>query len=168
MIEKPRYSHASKIAQKALKEAQVNAPPVDVNKILNGLRINFLPYSFPDKVSAILLKDNNMLVIGVNKNHPPNRQRFSIAHEIGHYLLGHYKEIFVDTAEISEGRFEAADEEHNKVQEQEANYFAGELLMPSDMLKKDFLKLKNVEEIAKLYQVSKEALWIRLLKLKLV
>jgi len=168
MIEKPRYSHAAKIAQKTIDETKISAPPVDVNKILTHIGINLLPYPFPEKVSAILLKENNMLVVGVNNSHHPNRQRFSIAHEIGHYLLGHYKDVFVDMSEISEGRFDAFDTDHNKVQEQEANYFAGELLMPSAMLKKDFAKLRNVEEIAKLYKVSKDALWIKLLKLKLV
>ena len=168
MIEKPRYSHATKIAQKVLKESQVSVLPIDLNKILMHLGINLLPHSFPEKVSAILLKENNMFVVGVNSSHHPHRQRFSIAHEIGHYMLGHYRDNFVDNEDISEGRYDPFDTEHNKVQEQEANYFAGELLMPSDMLKRDFDKLRNVEEIAKLYNVSKEALWIRLLKLKLV
>jgi len=168
MIEKPRYSHATKLAQKIIIEAKVGDPPVDLNKVLANLEMNLLPYDFPEKVSAILLKENNMLVVGVNKNNHLNRQRFSIAHEIGHYMLGHYRDMFVDTAEISEGKFDAFDTEHNKVQEQEANHFAGELLMPSINLKRDFQKLHNVDALSKLYQVSKEALWIRLLKLKLV
>lgn len=168
MIEKPRYSHATKIAQKTLKEAQIVNPPVDINIILKNLGINLLPYPFPEKISAILLKENDMLVVGVNKAHCSNRQRFSIAHEIGHYLLGHYRDIFIDSSEASEGKFDAFDSEHNKTQEQEANHFAGELLMPSYMLEKDFSRLKNIEEIATLYRVSKDALWIRLLKLKLV
>ena len=168
MIDKPRYSHATKVAQKILKEIQINNPPVDINNILQHLGINLLPYAFPEKVSAILLKENNMFVVGVNDKHHPNRQRFSIAHEIGHYLLGHYRDVFVDTTEIAEGRFDILDTIQNKVQEQEANYFAGELLIPTDMIKKDFVRIHNVEEIAKLYKVSKEALWVRLLKLKLV
>lgn len=168
MIDKPRYSHATKIAQRTLKEIKVDNPPVDVHKVLQHLGINLLPYAFPDKISAILLKENNMFVVGVNENHHPNRQRFSIAHEIGHYLLGHYKDVFVDSAEITEGRFDIRDTVQNKIQEQEANYFAGELLIPSEMIKRDFVKIHNVEEIAKLYKVSKEALWVRLLKLKLV
>ncbi|HAZ10787.1 MAG TPA: hypothetical protein DCY56_06760 [Candidatus Omnitrophica bacterium] len=168
MIDKPRYSHATKIAQKLISETKTDIPPVDLNKILSHVGINLLPYPFPEKVSAILLKESDMLVVGVNNAHHPNRQRFSIAHEIGHYLLGHYKDIFVDMSEISEGRFDASDSEHNKVQEQEANYFAGELLMPLFMLKRDFQKTRNVEEVAKLYRVSKDALWIRLLKLKIV
>lgn len=168
MIEKPRYSYAAKIAQKIVNEIKASTPPIDLNKILLHIGINLLPYSFPEKISAILLKENNMLVIGVNKTHHINRQRFSIAHEIGHYLLGHYKDIFVDMSEISEGRFDVSDTDHNKVQELEANFFAGELLMPATMLKKDFAKLRNVEEIAKQYEVSKNALWIKLIKLKLV
>jgi Zn-dependent peptidase ImmA (M78 family) len=168
MIEKPRYSHATKIAQKIIDETKISSPPVDVHKILAHIGINLLPYPFPETISAILLKESNMLVVGVNNTHHPNRQRFSIAHEIGHYLLGHYKDIFVDMAAISEGQFDASDTEHNKVQEQEANHFAGELLMPTSMLRNDFIKLRNVEAIAKLYKVSKDALWIKLLKVKLV
>lgn len=168
MIEKPRYSHATKIAQKLISETKTGAPPVNLDKILSHVGINLLPYAFPEKVSAILLKESDMLVVGVNSTHHPNRQRFSIAHEIGHYLLGHYKDIFVDMSEISEGQFDTSDTEHNKVQEQEANHFAGELLMPLFMLKRDFQKIRNVEEVAKLYKVSKDALWIRLLKTKIV
>ena len=168
MIEKPRYSHATKVAQKILKDAKINMPPVDLKKILANLNINLLSYSFPNKVSAILLKEKNMLVVGVNSNQHQHRQRFSIAHEIGHYVLGHYKDIFVDFSEISEGRFDAFDIGHNKIQEQEANYFASELLMPSEMIKRDFEKIGNINEIINLYNVSKDALWVKLIKLKIV
>ena len=168
MIEKPRYSHANRVAQKLLIDAEQANPPIDINVILQSLGINLLPYDFPEKVSAVLLKDHNMLVVGVNKTHHPNRQRFSIAHEIGHYSLGHYRDIFIDMEAISQGRFDICDEQHNKVQEQEANHFAGELLIPSSMLKKDFSDMGNVDQIARAYRVSKEALWIKLLKLKLV
>jgi Zn-dependent peptidase ImmA (M78 family) len=167
MIEKPRYSHAGKLATKLLLDVKLNAPPIDLDKILKFLNINLLEYEFPPNISAILLKDENMLVVGVNKSHHPNRQRFSIAHEIGHYQLGHYNDVFIDTAEISSGRFDY-DNDSNKVQEQEANHFASELLLPSPMLKKDFEKLKDVAAVAKIYGVSKDALWIKLIRSKLI
>lgn len=168
MIDKPRYSHATKVAQKLLKETEQTKPPIDVKKILERLGINLMPYPFPEKVSAVLLKEGQMLVVGVNNQHHPNRQRFSIAHEIGHYCLGHYKDIYVDTQSISEGRFDLGDENHDKTQEQEANHFASEILIPSSLIEKDFKAIRDAEQLAKLYQVSKDALWIKLMKLKLV
>jgi len=168
MIENPRYSHAARVAQKLLADIDAKNPPININQILTNLGIKLLPYHFPEKISAVLLKEGHMIVVGVNESHHPNRQRFSIAHEIGHYMLGHYRDIYVDDAAISEGQFDVSENEHSKVQEQEANHFASELLMPSAMLKQDFQKISNIDEIAKLYKVSKDALWIKLLKLKLV
>jgi len=167
MFEKPRYSHASKEATKLLAQVNLNSPPIELKTILEHLNINLLEYDFPKNISAILLKDEDMLVVGVNKNDPPNRQRFSIAHEIGHYILRHYNDVFIDTSEIATGRFDYSDNS-NKAQEQEANHFASELLLPSSLIQKDFKRFKNVDELARIYKVSKEALWIKLLKLKLV
>jgi len=168
MIEKPRYSHASRSAQKLLADIKADKLPINLEQILTNLGINLLPYSFPDNISAVLLKEGHMIVVGVNENHHPNRRRFSIAHEIGHYTLGHYKDIFVDSAAIAEGKFDVHDNSHKKVQEQEANHFASELLIPSAMLKKDFSEIRDADKLAKLYKVSKDALWIKLVRLKLV
>ena len=168
MIDKPRYSHATKAAQKLLKDTGQTKPPIDVKKILEALGINLMPYPFPEKVSAVLLKEGHMLVVGVNSQHHPNRQRFSIAHEIGHYSLGHYKDVYVDMQSISESRFDLGEKNHDKIQEQEANYFASEILIPSLLIEKDFKVIRDAEQLARLYQVSKDALWIKLIKLKLV
>ena len=131
MIDKPRYSHATKVAQKILKEIQINNPPVDINNILQHLGINLLPYAFPEKVSAILLKENNMFVVGVNDKHHPNRQRFSIAHEIGHFLI-HKDRPFVDSFTAGETFYR--DGIGDEKLEKEANFFAANLLMPAEKI----------------------------------
>ena len=166
MALKPRYSLASKLAQKLLIDSKVKYPPVELDSISEHLGIKKLPYKFSKHVSAVLMKMNAVTVIGVNQEQPPVRQRFSIAHEIGHFILGHHTETIVDSEEISEGRFGL--DSPNKIQEQEANYFASELLMPAESLKKDFSKLKDTKALANLYQVSEQALWIRLMNLKLI
>ena len=166
MALKPRYSFASKLAQKLLTDSKTKYPPVELDSILEHLGIKKLPYKFPKHVSAVLMKMNAVTVIGVNQEHPPARQRFSIAHEIGHFMLGHHTETIVDSEEISEGRFDITGE--NKLQEQEANCFASELLMPIESLKQEFAKLKNAKTLSELYNVSEQALWIRLMHLKLV
>ena len=38
-------------------------------------------------MSAVLVQKAKTATIGVNALHHPNRQRFSVAHELGHYLM---------------------------------------------------------------------------------
>ncbi len=52
--------------------------------------------------------------------------------------------------------------------EVEANNFAASFLMPADLVKKAWEKLKDVEECAQVFNVSIEAMTIRLSKLGLV
>ncbi len=164
---KPRLTLATRLAQKLLNDCHLKCLPVLLDPILSNLNINLLPYDFPkDKVSAVLMRMDDMLVIGVNKNHHTNRQRFSIAHEIGHFQLGHDMDFSFDPSEVADGRFDTA--HGNVVQEQEANHFASELLMPADSLRKDFIQLRDAKKLAQKYDVSEQALWIRLLKLKVV
>jgi len=164
---KPRFTLATRLAQKLLVECRVKYPPVPLEPFLSHLKINLLPYDFPqDKVSAVFMRIDDLLVIGVNKNHHPNRQRFSIAHEIGHYHLGHHIDFSFDPSEVADGRFDLL--HGNVIQEQEANHFASELLMPTGSLKSQFNKIRDAKELARLYDVSEQALWIRLMKLKII
>jgi Zn-dependent peptidase ImmA (M78 family) len=107
----------------------------------------------------MLIKENNGTnYIGVNKNHFQTRQRFSIAHEIGHYLLGHDDDNVID---------DYFDKPIDK--EQEANKFASELLMPIEFLKKDIASsLYNIPSLAKRYLVSEQVASIRLLETNLI
>ncbi len=84
------------------------------------------------------------------------RQRFTIAHELGHFVLGHggaYRD--------SPDEFSLTN--HNPL-EIEANRFAAELLMPEDVLSYLVVK-KGINDIAKLadmLQVSQVAMQYRL------
>ena len=80
-----------------------------------------------------LKKAENGWVCTVNANHHPTRQRFTLAHELAHYILHRNKHSeFVDNT-----YFRSIDSENPM--EYEANAFAGVLLMPeSDM--KYFIK----------------------------
>ena len=111
-------------------------------------------------------------VIGANKSHHPYRQRFTIAHELGHFLLHEGQDVHLDE---SRGAFrvnlrspESARGEDND--EKEANLFAAELLMPAIFLEQDLqgedLDLLGdsefLEKLAKKYKVSIQALTFRL------
>ena len=113
------------------------------------------------------------LVIGVNSSHPETRQRFTIAHELGHVLLHKEESLHVDeTASI---RFR--DEESSlatKSDEIEANQFAAELLMPEHLVTEEIAKLPDADPedaipiLAERFQVSEQAMTLRLNRLGLL
>jgi Zn-dependent peptidase ImmA (M78 family) len=96
--------------------------------------------------------------IGVNSKHHKNRQRFSMAHEYGHYLL-HRDEIH----EMPVGeQILHRNGDRNRV-ERQANSFAAELLMPEDLVRKAFRASKgSLKKMADFLGVSKESLRYRL------
>lgn len=135
-----------------------NAPiPVEAAAELFSLKVIYYP-NFPDSISGTIVKDEDLNVIGVNNGHPKVRQRFTIAHELGHYIMGHDEKTILD---------DSFDKPTDK--EREANKFAGELLMPYHLLKSDIEKEKHdIPSLAKKYEVSEQAMSIRLLETGLI
>lgn len=148
-----------------LKMYRIVEPPINVDRIAKLLGFEVVPFDFPNEVSAVIRIQESTKAIGVNQNHTKARQRFSTAHEIGHYLSGHEnfsheKKIVVDPEK------KYLDPQYRD--EQEADEFAAELLMPEHMLKVDVLEKKlEIEELAKRYEVSEQAMLIQLINLKL-
>src|SRR5712692_8711048 len=128
-----------KEAQKLLRKSKAGSIPIDLEKIASSLKIPVLYDEFDDHISGLLVVKNGKTSIGVNKKHHPNRQRFTIAHELGHYILHHkYREdpnndIHIDKKWAyfrSDATGRGVDE-----QERQANQFAAELLMPEELVK---------------------------------
>ena len=100
------------------------------------------------------------------------RFRFTLAHELGHWIL--HKEFFVgtNTAAATYG-IDAAD---NSAIEWQANYLATALLMPAGQVKRSFYHLRmqtggqadEVSTLASIFEVSKQAMEIRLRELRLI
>jgi Zn-dependent peptidase ImmA (M78 family) len=69
-------------ASALVKRLGLKAPPVPVDKLAKilGVRIDYSP--FDDELSGMAFIRDGKPVIGVNSNHHPNRQRFTIAHEL--------------------------------------------------------------------------------------
>ncbi|MCG3172594.1 MAG: hypothetical protein GMKNLPBB_00748 [Myxococcota bacterium] len=105
--------------------------------------------------------------IGINRSLPPKRQRFTLAHEIGHYIL-HLKEpdpdYIIEGGEIREKPLFRAGWEQIEL---EAHEFAGELLMPYEEFNKQLKEdpEKPIEErlkvVAERFNVSKPAARVR-------
>jgi Zn-dependent peptidase ImmA (M78 family)/RNA polymerase subunit RPABC4/transcription elongation factor Spt4 len=78
-------------------------------------------------------KLTNQYVISYNSRiRSKKQQRFTIAHELGHYFLGHCASSDTPTTLHRNG---LTDEQYNSI-ELEANYFAGQLLAPKALVKK--------------------------------
>jgi Zn-dependent peptidase ImmA (M78 family) len=148
--------------------------PFDVEAAAESLNLSVVQQDFESSVSAMLVVKDGHGVIGVNTNHHPNRRRFSVAHEIGHYLLHRDSaSVFVDAAPV----FFRDDTSSagTAQQEVEANAFAAELLMPAATLR-ERLEQQSVDpyddaavhRLARAFGVSTQALTIKLVRLGLI
>jgi Zn-dependent peptidase ImmA (M78 family) len=139
------------------KTNNVTICPLDVKSVANKMGINVdESFELSDNISGILEKDeNDKWIIRVNASHHPNRQRYTIAHELGHYCLHKHQERFFEDQIFFRGL------ESTKT-EYQANNFASEILIPEDQFWQ-FLNegITDVEELAKKFGVSTLALRIR-------
>jgi len=138
-------------------------PPTDVQGAANELGLAIYSASLPSGISGILKKDSEFgtpsgFVIFVNSNEPKVRQRFSAAHEIGHFV--HHRNLIGD--KIEEDYLLRAEGLSNW-QETEANKFAADLLMPRNKISEAVERgTTSVEALAREFNVSKLAMGIRL------
>lgn len=168
-----RYSLARSKARELLRKGCVHSLPVPVEELAEqvvGAVIRREPLE--GRLSGMVYRGREgQAIIGVNSKHTSTRQRFTIAHELGHLLLHSEKHLHIDErfpiAHRSELSSSAVDD--NEI---EANEFAAELLMPQDILRQfvkdvhfDFADADDEEklrEIAESFQVSVQALNYRI------
>lgn len=158
--------------RKILKQNNIQRPPVPVEQIAEsyGIEVRYEPAE-EELSGALIRKDRSKVVIGVNSFHHPNRQRFTIAHEIAHFLLHEGIKVHVD----QDFRVNLRDEQSSKAiswEEIEANGFAAELLMPTEFITRDTQRFQTFDEhtkqrLANRYRVSKHAMGLRLANLGL-
>jgi Zn-dependent peptidase ImmA (M78 family) len=165
-------------ADRLLKEYHVHEPPVPVGDIARGEGAQIARDRFEGNESGFILRDGKMTIIGVNTLTSRRRQRFTIAHELGHLLLHEGKPLIVDHSIRVNFRNDvssmATDDE-----EIEANAFAASLLMPRNLilnnLKAYIIKVAQHSEsisredlivhLAREFDVSAEAVGYRLMNL---
>jgi Zn-dependent peptidase ImmA (M78 family)/plasmid maintenance system antidote protein VapI len=163
---KPRTREPIEAAQELLSAMRVGGPPVAVDEAaeLAGARVVPHPFS-SDALSGFLIHLSDGPVISTNDNHKGERQRFTAAHELGHLLMGHAADFHLDlTSSVNAGDPPDFDWRHERA----ANTFAANLLMPAGWVRSDFVdRGLRVVKLARRYQVSQEAMGIRLATLGL-
>lgn len=157
MVE-PHYSLARNMARKVIKDHKLTEVPTDLNKIFQKLRLKYIELSDPEGIDGAIIEIENKPVIAyLNKAKPIPRQRFTLAHELGHIFLKHSKRDFYNAEESRE----IGDEETDQAkppQEKEADAFASELLVPNDKLKQHEADINNIDKLSSIFQVSKQAM----------
>lgn len=148
--------------------------PIDVSKIAKQLDIKVIIDDLSSsRLSGFAYQKNGEKIIGVNEFESDERKRFTIAHELGHLLL-HKNSVSYDQGGIMMFR-DGHSSEGIDQKEVQANRFAAELLMPEQDIRLDLAKEKTfdlmttpellssfVERMAKKYNVSEQAMSIRL------
>ena len=156
-----------------LQKAAMVQAPVPVDEVARYLGIQVDEADLGEDCSGMLVREEGSVVIGVNANHHEHRKRFTIAHEIAHYML-HGGEAYIDKPPHID--FRAADSGSGTQQEEtEANQFAAALLMPADQVRAavaeqpfDPAQDDELPNLARRFKVSPQAMTTRLIHLGLI
>lgn len=170
-----RIDQIEKRAYKLLDDLQIRNAPIPVDEIASKLGIQIIYEPFDGDLSGVLYREEKEVIIGVNALHPSNRKRFTVAHEIGHFLLHEGNEMHIDRNFRINFRDNSSSTATNR-EEVEANAFAAALLMPEHLVMKSVLeKVADgkdilhdeaiIDELANYFKVSKQSLLIRLGKM---
>jgi len=136
-----------------------SAGPVPIHAIATALDIVEIREAQITSFEGALVMpvDRNIGAIAVNAASPRRRRRFTIAHELGHFLSPHHRPVngvsfACSTRDLGSGwKGPANDLDRHLVQEAEANRFAIELLAPPRLMRR---ALTGIPDLAKIVAVS--------------
>lgn len=156
---KERFDEIDKIVEELYEDMDIRNTPVDIFEIMRILAINLIPFSSlsdeivnilqnaeTDGLTVILRTHDNKMRFNVyyDDSKPIERQRFTLAHELGHIQLNHNFPI----------PSECTVPKPDKCLEIEANAFAQKFLAPLPLVYKQ--NLHGSREIAKCFHISLE------------
>lgn len=149
------------IIKKAKEKGYYDGESLEIEKVIkehNDIKIERV--DMDGSLSGSLNYDNGFWVMKVNKNHNPKRQKFTLAHEYGHYILHKENSLsFEDETFFRGGNLSSI--------EYAANEFASILLMPEDSVRSiiDKENIKNIGDLSDRFGVSAAAMKVRVIQL---
>jgi len=156
-----KYLKAERTAISFLEKHKISEPFVNVFELAKseGILLNFATFNKKfERVAGFF--DNDTKTIFVNKDQATNRQTFTIAHELGHFLLGHEPNRYGVHM-----RWPEPNQEKSEI-EIEADVFAANLLVPREMIERIKRKYKlcdnDVDLLARIFGVSLSMMTFRL------
>ncbi len=161
-----------KAADKLLRSTKYNTIPVDIVKLLQELDFTVGTQILDDDFCGYIAIDkstserfNSKGIIAVNKNDNIGHKRFTIAHELAHYIFDYNpkNESYYNTYKTNDVQTE---------EEIRANKFAANLLMPSNEFIDEYNSVREcdtniVASLAEKFKVSAKAITKRMEELNL-
>lgn len=158
------------------KHITIDTPlPINISSIIKNEAIQIEERFLEDDLSGLLIIHGDAKLIGVEYSHSPERKRFTLAHELGHYVLhSNNSKMFVDKA-IFKRQADGGYSTREERMEREANNFAANILMPEVLVYREVSKFykdlndeNNIAALAKKFEVSPAAMTYRLINLGII
>lgn len=144
--------------QMALVRRHQKAAPVDVVKIAGKLGLGvWTAHGWPETLSGMIKPGKKGYDIFTNANHSPQRRRYTIAHEIAHFM---FHDFLIGDGIVDNHRYRS---KLSWANERIASNYAAEILMPDHLLEKA-LKAgdTDIARLAEVFDVSVNAMAIRI------
>lgn len=167
----------SQLVDDILAKTDLTSIPVQVTSIAKYYGFQVLEMPLEENCSGMIMVDDEHGIKGldtnkaivVNSKDMNQRKRFTVAHELGHYLLEGQEKVCFGHRDI--GDYSA--------RERDANHFASELLMPESKIRGFIKEYEDsiwgdipgsfyIDSVSNHFNVSKSAAKVRLEKLKLI
>lgn len=136
---------------------------IDIESFIrrNYSDIDLVKQVLPSDISGELKKNGSRWIMYVNTKHPETRQRFTMSHELGHYVYHRH-----DSDKFEDYLFYRKRGGKDSM-EYKADEFASKILMPESYLTKaiEVNGIKELDSLAKMFDVSSQAMEIRLKEL---
>ena len=144
----------SSVTKELLKHVGINiynrAPtsPISLRLLCTRIGLQYKKVPMSENTCGMMVRSSNGPYIAINANHPYTRRRFSTAHEIGHFVLGHKTGITIWNKQ-------------NHKDEVQANKYASSLLMPDELFVYIHKRFQTIKDMAVWFRVSEISVAIR-------
>lgn len=158
------FSHFSQVSEdhRSVLEKFTATVPVKVGALAEALGLRVVLATLPMNISGLIQPDGDSFVIKINRFESKERQRFTIAHEIAHYLL-HRDRISTGIVDSVLYRSKLS----SRI-EAEANRLGADIVMPPHAVEAALVRVNDVvnddtiADLAQQFEVSRQAMAIRL------
>lgn len=138
--------------------------PVDVSALAEALGVRVKTAFLSDDISGKIERDalDDDYVVTFNFAHAPVRQRFTVAHELAHYIL--HRDLIGEQGIVDNALYR--DARLGDAKERQANRYAASLLMPLHLVRQAWgAGLHTKEQLARAFEVSPAVAEIRMREL---
>lgn len=153
-------------ADALLEAAGITSPPIPVDELVMGCGVQILPWDFQD-IDGLVVELDAGAVIWVNMRQKKTRQRFTLAHELGHHLLRHVDAFHLDLGGNLSPNATGGHPGYDWRAERAANEFAANLLMPASVIRRASATTTDIGALASQFEVSPAAMGFRLTTLQI-